>query len=92
MYCILLRLHDVAKGDPLVIQGHKSAGDESLSPFDAKSPKLKVPHCSHCGHPGNKKAHLKSSCEYCNSISGQSCWQKPVGFKCSCTSCDSVQH
>ncbi|KAH6789509.1 5'-3' exonuclease family protein [Perilla frutescens var. frutescens] len=85
---ILNRLHEVAKGVSLAIQGQYSAGDESGSSCDAKSPKLRLPHCSHCGHPGNKRAHLKFSCEYCNSTAGQSCWNKPVGFKCSCTSCD----
>lgn len=88
MFCLLHRLHDVARGDPLVIQGHDG---ESPSSSNAKSLKLRLPHCSHCGHPGNKKAHLKFSCEDCNSTAGQSCCHKPVGFKCSCSSCDLVQ-
>ncbi|XP_057780679.1 flap endonuclease GEN-like 1 [Salvia miltiorrhiza] len=85
---ILNRLHDVARGEPLVIEGHNSAEDVSASSCNDKSSKLRVPHCSHCGHPGNKKAHLKFSCEHCDSTAGQSCCHKPVGFKCSCTSCD----
>ncbi|KAL8495378.1 hypothetical protein ACS0TY_019503 [Phlomoides rotata] len=85
---ILNRLHEVARGDRPVIQGNADSGGESICSSDVKSPKIKVPHCSQCGHPGNKKAHLKSSCEYCNSTSGQSCLQKPMGFKCSCSSCD----
>lgn len=89
MYCLLLRLRDVARGDPLVIQGHNN---ESPSSSDTKSLKLRLPHCSHCGHPGNKKSHLKFSCEDCNSTAGQSCCQKPAGFKCSCASCDLVQN
>lgn len=91
-YCMLLRLHDVAKGEPLVIQGHNTAEDESASCSNDKSLKLRIPHCSHCGHPGNKKAHLKFSCEHCNSTAGQSCSHKPAGFKCLCTSCDLVQN
>ncbi|KAI3444622.1 hypothetical protein Pfo_001287 [Paulownia fortunei] len=88
---ILNRLHELARGDPLVIQGNIDTGGESICCSDEKSPKPKFPHCSHCGHPGNKKAHLKFSCEYCNSTAGQSCWQKPVGFKCYCSSCDLVR-
>ncbi|XP_042066218.1 flap endonuclease GEN-like 1 [Salvia splendens] len=85
---ILTRLHDVAKGEPLVIQGRNSAEDESASCSNDKSLKLRIPHCSHCGHPGNKKTHLKFSCEHCNSTAGQSCSHKSAGFKCLCTSCD----
>ncbi|KAL6495452.1 hypothetical protein OROGR_030015 [Orobanche gracilis] len=77
---ILNRLHDLAEGN---------TGDESLCPSDEKTPKQKSPHCSYCGHLGNKKAHFKLSCEYCKSTAGQSCLQKPVGFKCHCSSCDS---
>ncbi|KAG8391751.1 hypothetical protein BUALT_Bualt01G0219600 [Buddleja alternifolia] len=86
---ILNRLHEIARGDPLAIQGNIDFGGEAICSFDEKSPKPKFPHCSHCGHPGNKKAHLKFSCEYCNSTAGASCWQKPLGFKCYCSSCDS---
>ncbi|KAL3649515.1 hypothetical protein CASFOL_005918 [Castilleja foliolosa] len=80
---ILNRLHDLVKGD--------NTRDESVICLsDEKSPKPKSsPHCSCCGHPGNKKAHFKFSCEYCNSPAGQNCLQKPVGFKCQCLSCDS---
>ncbi|KAL3829619.1 hypothetical protein ACJIZ3_018421 [Penstemon smallii] len=79
---ILNRLHEIARGDI-------DSGGEALRSPDEKSPKPKFPHCSHCGHPGNKKAHLKFSCEVCNSTAGVICWKKPVGFKCDCPSCDS---
>lgn len=84
LYDLFLRLHEVARGDRHAIQGNADSSD-------VKSPKIKVPHCSHCGHPGNKKAHLKLSCEYCNSTSGRSCLEKPTGFKCSCLTCDLVK-
>ncbi|KAL6499319.1 hypothetical protein OROHE_025982 [Orobanche hederae] len=77
---ILNRLHDLAE---------ENTGDESLCLSDEKTLKQKSPHCSYCGHLGNKKAHFKLSCEYCKSTAGQSCLQKPVGFKCYCSSCDS---
>ncbi|KAL6569459.1 hypothetical protein OROMI_013973 [Orobanche minor] len=76
---ILNRLHDLAE---------ENTGDESLCLSDEKTLKQKSPHCSYCGHLGNKKAHFKLSCEYCKSTAGQSCLQKPVGFKCYCSSCD----
>ncbi|PIN16238.1 Spleen exonuclease [Handroanthus impetiginosus] len=86
---ILNRLHELSRGDPLLIQGNIDTGGEPLCCPDEISPKPKLPHCSNCGHPGNKKAHFKFSCEYCNSTAGQSCLRKPMGFKCSCSSCDS---
>ncbi|CAN1236793.1 Flap endonuclease GEN-like 1 [Linum grandiflorum] len=55
-----------------------------LSPGDNSSPKSRVSHCSVCGHPGSKRAHGKSSCEYCP----DGCVKKPGGFRCSCTCCD----
>ncbi|KAL0428941.1 UNVERIFIED_CONTAM: Flap endonuclease GEN-like 1 [Sesamum radiatum] len=84
---ILGRLHEIAREDP-VIQGNDDSLGKAVCSSAEKSPKPKCPHCSHCGHPGNKKAHLQFSCEYCNSTAGQSCWQKSVGFKCYCSSCD----
>ncbi|KAL0397840.1 UNVERIFIED_CONTAM: Flap endonuclease GEN-like 1 [Sesamum calycinum] len=84
---ILERLHEIAREDPVILGNDDSVGKAVCSPAE-KSPKPKCPHCSYCGHPGNKKAHLQLSCEYCNSTAGQSCWQKPVGFKCYCSSCD----
>ncbi|CAA0842627.1 Flap endonuclease GEN-like 1 [Striga hermonthica] len=78
---ILNRLSELARGD--IVSEYIC-----FSP-DEKSPKQKNPHCSCCGHPGKKTAHFEFSCEFCNSIAGQSCTQKSVGFKCRCTSCDS---
>ncbi|GER31287.1 flap endonuclease GEN-like 1 [Striga asiatica] len=65
---ILNRLRELARGD---------IGSEFICfSSDEKSPKQKKPHCSYCGHPGKKKAHFEFSCEFCNSIAGQSCTQK----------------
>ncbi|KAL2505539.1 Flap endonuclease GEN-like 1 [Abeliophyllum distichum] len=83
---ILNRLHEIGRGDALVIQG--SIDSEVLRSSDENSPKTKSSHCSHCGHPGSKRSHLKFSCEYCGSTAGHSCKQKLVGFKCDCSSCD----
>ncbi|KAK9058943.1 hypothetical protein SSX86_021560 [Deinandra increscens subsp. villosa] len=51
-------------------------------------PKTRLPHCSLCGHPGSKRSHLKDSCERCSSSTNEGCLQKPIGFKCDCSSCD----
>ncbi|XP_071716611.1 flap endonuclease GEN-like 1 [Rutidosis leptorrhynchoides] len=51
--------------------------------------KIKVSHCSLCGHPGTKRSHFKDYCERCSLISTDKCCvQKPIGFKCDCSSCD----
>ncbi|XP_075501063.1 flap endonuclease GEN-like 1 isoform X1 [Primulina tabacum] len=85
---ILDRLNKIAKGDPLVVQGNIESGAELARSSDEYSPKPRLLHCSHCGHPGNKRAHLKFSCEYCSLPAGKSCWLKSVGFKCGCSSCN----
>lgn len=61
-----------------------------MSSMGESSPKPKSPHCSNCGHPGSKRAHLKLACEYCSASSNENCMQKPVGFKCECSTCDMV--
>uniref|UniRef100_A0A5B7AYS1 Flap endonuclease GEN-like 1 n=1 Tax=Davidia involucrata TaxID=16924 RepID=A0A5B7AYS1_DAVIN len=85
---ILNGLHEIGRGDMLLFQGGiKSVGD-FIPSSDESSPKTKFPHCSVCGHPGSKRAHLKFACEYCTSNTSEGCLQKPVGFKCNCSSCD----
>ncbi|KAI3804211.1 hypothetical protein L1987_25588 [Smallanthus sonchifolius] len=50
--------------------------------------KTRFPHCSLCGHPGSKRSHFKDPCERCSSSKHEGCLQKPIGFKCNCSSCD----
>lgn len=85
---IMDRLREMGKGNsPNLLGNIKSVGDTRPS-LDVSSPKIKSPHCSHCGHPGSKRAHLKFACEYCFSSASEGCVTKPVGFKCDCSSCD----
>uniref|UniRef100_A0A1J3F3P9 Flap endonuclease GEN-like 1 n=5 Tax=Noccaea caerulescens TaxID=107243 RepID=A0A1J3F3P9_NOCCA len=80
---ILDRLQDIGKGlKPAVSGGIKSGddGEESHSEMKKRSP-----HCSRCGHPGNKRNHFKSSCEHCSCDSG--CIKKPFEFRCECSFC-----
>ncbi|GMP61678.1 hypothetical protein CsSME_00024050 [Camellia sinensis var. sinensis] len=85
---ILTRLSEIGKGETLQLQGGMRYIGDSLLNLDENSPKKKSPHCSFCGHPGSKRAHLKLPCEYCSSSTSAGCVQKPMGFKCNCTSCD----
>ncbi|XP_077245682.1 5'-3' exonuclease family protein isoform X2 [Tasmannia lanceolata] len=86
---ILNRLHDVGKGDTLVLQTClKSITDGRTTTLGDSSIKTRSPHCSNCGHPGSKRAHLKLACEYCNVYGNENCTEKPVGFKCECSTCD----
>ncbi|XP_076903498.1 flap endonuclease GEN-like 1 [Bidens hawaiensis] len=59
-----------------------------INSLDETIPKTRLPHCSLCGHPGSKRSHLKDSCERCSSSTQEGCLQKPLGFKCDCSSCD----
>ncbi|KAI8021608.1 Flap endonuclease GEN-like 1 [Camellia lanceoleosa] len=85
---ILTRLSEIGKGETLQFQGGMRYIGDSLLNLDENSPKKKCPHCSFCGHPGSKRAHLKLPCEYCSSSTSAGCVQKPMGFKCNCISCD----
>ncbi|XP_043718475.1 flap endonuclease GEN-like 1 [Telopea speciosissima] len=86
---ILSRLYEIGNGEiPLFQDGDKSTGDCSGSSMNGSSRKMNSPHCSLCGHPGSKRAHLKLACEYCSAAGNINCMQKPVGFKCECSSCD----
>lgn len=85
---ILYRLQEIGGGDLQVSQRDVNL-DSSFEPSSDESPrKTKVPHCSICGHPGSKKAHLKFACQYCSSTANEGCIQKPLGFKCNCSPCD----
>ncbi|OVA16161.1 XPG/Rad2 endonuclease [Macleaya cordata] len=85
---ILSRLQKVGNGDiPSSQISTESFVDRDIRGPDGSSPKTKSPHCSYCGHPGTKRAHLKLACEYCTVNCNENCMQKPVGFKCECSSC-----
>ncbi|XP_058104747.1 flap endonuclease GEN-like 1 [Magnolia sinica] len=85
---ILNRLCEVGKGDVLFLRGSpKAVVDCNIATGD-ESAKTRSPHCSHCGHPGSKRAHLKDACTHCNVYGYEKCMQKPVGFKCECFICD----
>lgn len=81
---VLTRLTEIGKGETLLF-GLRFEDDHSPI-LDEHLPK-KRSHCSFCGHPGSKKAHLKLTCDLCSSSRKNGCNQKPVGFKCDCTSC-----
>ncbi|XP_020248294.1 flap endonuclease GEN-like 1 [Asparagus officinalis] len=86
---ILDRLSEIGKGVFPVLQ------DTIKSRMDLQIPSLhnnlttpRFPHCSHCGHPGSKSAHLKSACEYCVVDGSKNCIEKPTDFKCKCPNCN----
>lgn len=84
----LRRLCALGSGDMLSMMGYK--GDSVIN-LDENSTKIKLSHCSLCGHPGSKRSHLKDSCEVCSSSNNhKGCVQKPIGFKCDCLSCHQV--
>lgn len=85
---ILNRLRDIGNGEASLFQGGIQYVDDNVPSSDESSLKTKLSHCSFCGHPGSKKAHFKSSCEYCITNMGEGCMKKPEGFKCRCSSCD----
>lgn len=51
---------------------------------------VKSPHCSNCGHPGSKKDHVVSACDYCLANGKEACITKVESFKCECPMCDKV--
>ncbi|KAF7154392.1 hypothetical protein RHSIM_Rhsim01G0155400 [Rhododendron simsii] len=85
---ILTRLHEIGHGEALQFQGGVRSFNDAFPSLHEYSPKKKSPHCSFCGHPGSKRAHLKLACKFCSFSTSEACRQKPVGFNCHCGSCD----
>ncbi|XP_019161085.1 PREDICTED: flap endonuclease GEN-like 1 isoform X2 [Ipomoea nil] len=85
---ILDRLCEIRKGETPELHGIAGAEGDFVPSSEDSPRKPKLSHCSFCGHPGSKRAHLKSRCQYCSDGGGEGCKQKAPGFKCSCSSCD----
>lgn len=82
---ILNRLHEIGKGNAFQVPIDIKA-EENMD-IDGNSPNTKQTHCTFCGHPGNKRDHMKFSCEFCVADDNEGCLKKPEGFKCDCNSC-----
>lgn len=87
----MCRLHKIGSGDSSTFKIDIKSADDLLSSSGESLAMKKYSHCSFCGHPGNKRAHFKSSCEYCSPSSCDGCLKKPEGFKCDCLACDMVR-
>lgn len=85
---ILNQLHEISKGNSPSLQIVSKVVDEIMLFPDESPARSKTSHCSFCGHPGSKRAHFKSSCEYCGTSTSQGCTRKAEGFKCNCSSCN----
>ncbi|KAB1214455.1 Flap endonuclease GEN-like 1 [Morella rubra] len=82
------RLHEIGNGDTPLFQGGIKSLDDCTPGSDESSQKIRCSHCSFCGHPGSKRAHFKSSCQYCTTSNGERCVKKADGFRCDCSACD----
>ncbi|XP_047049166.1 flap endonuclease GEN-like 1 [Lolium rigidum] len=90
--CILDKLHEIGRGIYPFAEGDDKTNVDDLQSTSTKSPAVvRSPHCSHCGHPGSKKDHTKTGCNYCLLDSLEHCVEKPAGFKCECPSCDQAR-
>ncbi|KAM0823770.1 hypothetical protein ACQ4PT_070646 [Festuca glaucescens] len=89
---ILDKLHEIGRGIYPFAEGDDKTNVDDLQSPSTKSPAVaRSPHCSHCGHPGSKKDHSKTGCNYCLLDSLEHCVEKPAGFKCECPSCDQAR-
>ncbi|XP_038876412.1 flap endonuclease GEN-like 1 isoform X2 [Benincasa hispida] len=85
---ILNKLYEIGNEDNSMLQGGLELVNDYGQSLKMSSRKIKCSHCSFCGHPGSKRAHVKFPCEYCDVSHGEGCIKKPDGFKCNCSSCD----
>ncbi|XP_062194496.1 flap endonuclease GEN-like 1 isoform X2 [Phragmites australis] len=90
--CILEKLYEIGRGVYPFLEGFDKPHIDDLPSPSTKSPIVRSPHCSHCGHPGSKKNHSKVGCNYCLVEALENCIEKPAGFKCECPSCDERRH
>uniref|UniRef100_A0A453LD86 Flap endonuclease GEN-like 1 n=1 Tax=Aegilops tauschii subsp. strangulata TaxID=200361 RepID=A0A453LD86_AEGTS len=89
---ILDKLHEIGKGIYPFLEGFDKAHVDDLPSPSTQSPSVaRSPHCSHCGHPGSKKNHSKTGCNYCLVDSLEFCMEKPAGFVCECPSCEKAR-
>uniref|UniRef100_A0ACD5XNN9 Uncharacterized protein n=1 Tax=Avena sativa TaxID=4498 RepID=A0ACD5XNN9_AVESA len=89
---ILDKLHEIGRGIYPSAEGDdKTHVDDLPSTSTKSSPVARSRHCSNCGHPGNKKDHIKTGCNYCLLDSLENCVEKPAGFICDCPSCDKAR-
>lgn len=77
--CSLCRLREIGNGNTLFQIGLKVVDDLMLD-LDESLVKSKTSHCSFCGHPNSKRAHFKSTCEYCGTSNIQGLLKKARGF------------
>lgn len=86
---ILDRISEIGKGDFSFLDSKKHAAENLHMPGSVETAtNTKPPHCSQCGHPGNKIAHMKVACKQCFMDGSQNCIHKPIGFRCQCSSCE----
>ncbi|TYK24473.1 flap endonuclease GEN-like 1 [Cucumis melo var. makuwa] len=85
---ILNKLYEIGNEDTTALQSGFELVNNYGQSSETDSRKIKCSHCSFCGHPGSKRAHVKFPCEYCDVSHGEGCIKKPDGFKCNCSSCD----
>uniref|UniRef100_A0A0D9XFT5 Flap endonuclease GEN-like 1 n=1 Tax=Leersia perrieri TaxID=77586 RepID=A0A0D9XFT5_9ORYZ len=89
---ILDKLRELGKGVYPFMEGVSVPHIDDLpSPSTKSLPRARSPHCSQCGHPGNKKNHIKAGCNFCLVDSLENCVEKPAGFICECPSCDKAR-
>lgn len=89
---ILDKLKEIGRGIYPFLEGFDKAHVNDLpSPSETSPPVVRSPHCSHCGHPGSKKNHSKTGCNYCLVDTLENCVEKPAGFVCECPSCDKAR-
>ncbi|KAL8144236.1 hypothetical protein V2J09_017268 [Rumex salicifolius] len=84
---ILDSMHIIGSGVSNLSDGSSTPKNEETPTSNKVLQQSKTPHCSFCGHPGNKISHCKSACLNCLSTSGENCSKKPLGFMCECSSC-----
>ena len=70
----------LAKGTNTLFQIGSKVVDDLMLGLDESLVKSKTSHCSFCGHPNIKRAHLKSTCEYCGTSNIQGLLKKARVF------------
>ncbi|KAJ7007582.1 hypothetical protein NC653_006577 [Populus alba x Populus x berolinensis] len=70
----------LAKGTNTPFQIGSKVVDDLMLGLDESLVKSKTSHYSFCGHPNIKRAHLKSTCEYCGTSNIQGLLKKARGF------------
>ncbi|KAJ8748906.1 hypothetical protein K2173_013340 [Erythroxylum novogranatense] len=84
---VLDGLREIGNRKALGSEGGSEIKNKFMITIHENLAESRLSHCSFCGHPGSKREHFQSACQYCVIDNEEGCLKKPERFKCNCDWC-----